>query len=121
MSESRFPDREALSSFCKRRYIRRLALFGSAVRGELGPQSDIDLLVEFDPAHRPGMIAIHEIEAELSQLFGGRRIDLVNPKYLNPRIRERVLSEAEVQFAEGWFNSWRPWNRLSTRDARRPG
>ncbi len=98
---SHFPDRQTLSSFCRRHHIRRLALFGSAARGELRPESDIDLLVEFDPLHRPGMIAIHEVEIELSQLFGGRRIDLVNPKYLNPRIRERVLSEAEVQFAEG--------------------
>jgi hypothetical protein len=98
--EARFPDRATLDGFCRRRHIRRLALFGSAVRGELGPQSDIDLLVEFDPEHRPGMIAMHEIETELSALFGGRRIDLINPKYLNPRIRDRVLSEAEVQFAE---------------------
>jgi predicted nucleotidyltransferase len=76
-------------------------MFGSAVRGELTPDSDVDLLVEFDPDHRPGLVGRHELEQELSALFGGRRVDLVNPKYLNRRIRDRVLAEAEVQFAEG--------------------
>jgi hypothetical protein len=76
-------------------------MFGSAVRGELKPDSDIDLLVEFDPDRRPGLVGMYEFEQELSTLFGGRRVDLVNPKYLNRRIRDRVLAEAEVQFAEG--------------------
>ena len=78
-----------------------MAMFGSAVRGELKPDSDVDLLVEFDPDRRPGLVGRHELEQELSALFGGRRVDLVNPKYLNRRIRDRVLAEAEVQFAEG--------------------
>jgi hypothetical protein len=76
-------------------------MFGSAVRGELKPDSDVDLLVEFDPDRRPGLVGRHELEQELSSLFGGRRVDLVNRKYLNRRIRDRVLAEAEVQFAEG--------------------
>jgi predicted nucleotidyltransferase len=94
-------ERERLADICKRHHIRRLALFGSAVQGDLRPDSDVDMLVEFDPAHRPGLVAFHELEQEFSQLFGGRKVDLINPKYLNHRLRDRILSEAEVQFAEG--------------------
>ena len=90
-----------LAAVCRKYGVRSLAMFGSAVRGELKPDSDVDLLVEFDPDRRPGLVGMHELEQELSTLFGGRRVDLVNPKYLNRRIRDRVLAEAEVQFAEG--------------------
>ena len=90
-----------LAGFCRRHHIRRLALFGSAVRNELEPHSDLDFLIEFDPAHRPGMEKYQEIERQISELYGGRPVDLVNPKYLNRRIRDRVLAEAEIQFAEG--------------------
>ena len=89
-----------LAEFCRRRHIRKLALFGSAVRDDFRPDSDLDFLVEFDPDRRPGMVELHQIERELSALHGGRRVDLVNPKYLNHRIRDRVLAEAEVQFPE---------------------
>jgi len=90
-----------LAAVCRKYGVRSLAMFGSAVRGELKPDSDVDLLVEFDPDRRPGLAGMHEFEQELSTLFGGRRVDQVNPKYLNRRIRDRVLAEAEVQFAEG--------------------
>jgi predicted nucleotidyltransferase len=93
--------RERLAEICRRHHVRRLALFGSAVRGEFRSDSDVDVLVEFEPDKRPGMVGLHEFEQELSALYGGRRIDLVNPKYLNRRIRERVLAEAEVQFGQG--------------------
>ena len=92
---------ENLAAVCRKYGVRSLAMFGSAVRGELKPDSDVDLLVEFDPDRRPGLAGMHEFEQELSSLFGGRRVDLVNRKYLNRRIRDRVLAEAEVQFAEG--------------------
>jgi predicted nucleotidyltransferase len=78
-----------------------LALFGSVLHDDFGPESDIDVLVDFDEGHIPGFIEFHEIEEELSRLFGGRRIDLVTPKFLNWRIRDRVLEDAEVQYAEG--------------------
>lgn len=94
-------DRDALESFCRRHHIRRLSLFGSAVRGELRPDSDIDFLVEYDPAHRPGLTGLQQIQDELSELCGGRNIDLLNPRYLNPRLKERILSEAQLQYAEG--------------------
>ena len=92
-------DRAKLAELCRRHRIRRLSLFGSVLRDDFGPASDVDVLVEFEPGHQPGLIRLHGIEQELSELLGGRRLDLVNPKYLHDRIRERVLLEAEVQFA----------------------
>jgi predicted nucleotidyltransferase len=93
-------ERSKLADLCRRRGIRRLALFGSVLRDDFGPDSDIDALVEF----RPGTVIgweIIEIEDELSQLFGGHKVDLVNPKYLNPRLKDRILESAQVQYEEG--------------------
>jgi len=93
-------DRQRLADFCRRHHIRKLALFGSVLRDDFRPDSDVDVLVEFDPGYVVGF-RIVDIEEELSQLLGGRRVDLVAEKYLNPRLRARVLAEAEVQYAEG--------------------
>jgi uncharacterized protein len=87
-----------LEAVCRRRHIRRLSVFGSALRDDFGPDSDVDLLVEFEPGHCVGF-EIFDVEAELSQVFGGRRIDLVNPKYLNRRLKDRILSSAELLYA----------------------
>ena len=87
-------DRNAISAFCKRHHIARLALFGSALRDDFGPESDVDMLVEFQPGHVPGLGFV-SMERELSGLLQGRRIDLVTPKFLNVRIREQILREAE--------------------------
>ena len=88
---------EALRAFCRRHHIHRLALFGSVPRGEARLDSDLDVLVEFEPGHVPGLAFI-TIQDQLSALFGGRPVDLVTPKFLNPRIRDRVLAEAEVLY-----------------------
>ena len=93
-------DRERLAAFCRRRHIRKLSLFGSILRDDFRPNSDVDVLVEFDPGCTPGL-GILDVEEELGQLLGGRRVDLVSEKYLNPRLRRRVLASAEVQYAEG--------------------
>jgi hypothetical protein len=90
---------EELRALCRRRHIRRLALFGSVVREYFRSHSDVDMLVEFAPDHTPGLEIVN-IEQELSALFGGRRVDLVNPKYLNRRLKDRVLAEAEELYAE---------------------
>ena len=90
-----------LAEFCRRHHVRKLSLFGSVLRDDFRPDSDIDVLAEFEPGHVPGFLRLHELECELSELFGGRRIDLVTPRFLNERIRPRVLREAEVQYAEG--------------------
>jgi predicted nucleotidyltransferase len=89
-----------IAAFCRRHHIRWLALFGSVLTKHFRPDSDIDVLVEFEPGHTPGL-AIIGIEDELSALFGGRKVDLVSRKYLNRWIRKRVLAEAEVLYAEG--------------------
>ena len=87
-------DRDAVSAFCRPHHITRLALFGSVLRDDFGPDSDIDVLVEFQPGHVPGFKFV-SIERELSKLLNGRRVDMVTPKFLNARIREHVLSTAE--------------------------
>ena len=92
--------RERLAELCRRNHIRRLSLFGSILRDDFGPDSDIDVLVEFEPGHTPGL-AIVDVEEELSDLLDGRTVDMVNPRYLNRRLKSRVLDEAEVQYAQG--------------------
>jgi predicted nucleotidyltransferase len=87
-------DRDAVARFCRRHHIQRLALFGSVLRDDFRPDSDVDVLVEFQPGHVPGLNFVG-IERELVGIFNGRRVDLVTPKFLNPRIREQVLSSAE--------------------------
>jgi hypothetical protein len=84
----------ALAEFCRQHHIRKLALFGSILRPDFRPDSDIDVLVEFEPGRTPGL-AFFDIEAELSRLLG-RRVDLNTPQFLSPRIRKRVEAEAEV-------------------------
>jgi predicted nucleotidyltransferase len=90
-------DREQLAEFCRRHHIRKLSVFGSALRDDFGPASDVDVLYEFEDGFVPGW-DIQVIEDELSQLLG-HKIDLVPEKFLNRWVRDRVLSEAEVQYA----------------------
>jgi predicted nucleotidyltransferase len=85
-------DREALAALCRRHGIRRLALFGSVLRGDAGPDSDVDILVEFEPGRTPGLRFI-AIQEELSTLLG-RNVDLTTPGFLSPHFRDRVVREA---------------------------
>ena len=94
-------DRRRLAEFCRSHHVRKLALFGSVLRDDFRPDSDIDLLVEFEEGHAPGLIGFCQFEAELAPLFGDRRLDLVTPDFLNRRIRDRVIAEAEVAYAKG--------------------
>jgi predicted nucleotidyltransferase len=87
-------DREAVSAFCRPHHIKRLALFGSVLLDDFGPESDVDVLVEFQAGHVPGLNFV-SMERELSGLLQGHRVDMVTPKFLNPRIRDQVLSSAE--------------------------
>jgi predicted nucleotidyltransferase len=89
-------DREEIAAFCRRRHIRRLALFGSVLRDDFTPESDVDVLVEFDPEHIPGF-AFVDIQAELSGLLS-RRVDLSTPGFLSPLIRDRIQREAQVLY-----------------------
>ena len=88
-----------LVKFCRSHGIRRLSLFGSTLKGTDGPDSDVDLLVEFEPGRAPGLLALAEMEAELSELLHGRRVDLRTPNDLSSLFRESVLNEAVVQYA----------------------
>ena len=92
-------DREALAGLCRRNGIRRLSLFGSVLKGTDRPDSDIDLLVEFQPENVPSLLGMAAIEAELSDLLDGRRIDLRTPQELSRYFRDEVVRAAEVQFA----------------------
>lgn len=94
-------DREKIAAFCRQHHVQRLALFGSALREDFGPESDIDVLVEFEPGHTPGLLGIARLERELSATLGGLRVDLRTPEDLSRYFREDVLKEAQVQYAEG--------------------
>ena len=87
---------DTIAAFCREHHITKLALFGSALREDFGPESDIDVLVEFDPDHIPGL-AFFEIEDRLSSLFG-RQVDLNTPGFLSRYFREQVVSEAVVLY-----------------------
>jgi hypothetical protein len=90
-------DRARLADFCRRHHIRRLAFFGSVLRDDFRPDSDVDVLVEFEPGHVPGL-AFFGMELELSAILG-RRVDLNTPQFVSPDFRSQVLEEAEVQYA----------------------
>jgi predicted nucleotidyltransferase len=85
-----------VAEFCRQHHVRRLALFGSAIHGDARPDSDLDVLVEFEPGHTPGL-AFFGMEQELSELLG-RKVDLNTPQFLSPYFRDRVLQEAEVEY-----------------------
>lgn len=87
---------QELELFCRRHGIRRLAVFGSALRDDFGPRSDVDLLVEFEPGTQVGL-NFFTIQQELSDLLG-RRVDLNTSGFLGKRFRDQVLQEAEVVY-----------------------
>ena len=93
--------RERIGAFCRQHGIRRLAVFGSALRGDVRPVSDVDVLVEFVPGHTPGLLGIARLERELSPFFDGRKVDLRTPEDLSRYFRQKVIEEAEVQYAQG--------------------
>ncbi len=91
-------DREKIADFCRRHHIRKLSLFGSVLRDDFRPDSDVDVLVEFEPGHVPGLIRLAGMERELSELIG-RKADLRTPEDLSRYFRQQVVDSAEVQYA----------------------
>ncbi|UCC32041.1 MAG: nucleotidyltransferase family protein [Phycisphaerales bacterium] len=87
---------QAVAEFCRQHGIRRLSLFGSILRDDFGPDSDVDVLVEFEPGTRVGL-RFFTMERELCQLFG-RKVDLNTPGFLSKYFRDEVLAEAVVQY-----------------------
>jgi hypothetical protein len=86
-----------LASFCRRNRIRRFSLFGSILREDFGPTSDVDVLVEFEPGARVGLIGLAALEQELGDLLG-RRVDLNTAGFLSRYFRDQVLAEARVEY-----------------------
>ena len=91
----------ALSQFCGQHHIRRLSLFGSMLKGLARPDSDIDLLVEFESEATPTLLDLAGMEEELSVLLDGRRVDLRTAGELSRYFRDEVLRHAEVQYVSG--------------------
>ncbi len=96
MSRNITVPKDQIAAFCRRRHIRRLSLFGSVLRDDFGSDSDIDVLVEFEPGHVPGL-AFFAMEAELSDILG-RTVELSTPAFLSRYIRDSVLANAQVQY-----------------------
>jgi predicted nucleotidyltransferase len=88
-----------LEEFCRRNRIRKLAFFGSVLRPDFGPESDIDVLVEFEPCAQVGFFELYDLEQELSRILGGRKVDLRTPEDLSRYFRDEVVAHAQVQYA----------------------
>ena len=90
--------RTKLEDFCKRNHIRKLAFFGSVLRDDLGPKSDVDVLVEFERGKTPGL-AFFSMQNELSEIIG-HKVDLNTPGFISKYFREQVMREAQVQYVK---------------------
>ena len=91
-------NRKRLAEFCRRNHVRRLALFGSVLGEDFGPESDVDVLVDFEEGHVPGLIRLAGMERELSEAFDGRKVDIRTAEDLSRYFREDVVARAEVQY-----------------------
>ena len=90
--------KEQIANFCKKNQIRKFAFYGSVLRDDFGPKSDIDVLVELAPNHTIGLFEIAQMEIDLSELMGGRKVDLRTPQDLSKYFRDKVIAEAVVQY-----------------------
>jgi hypothetical protein len=93
-------DKAALRAFCRRHHIRKLSFFGSVLRDDFRPDSDVDVLVEFESGHTVGFFGFVDMQDELERILG-RKVDLHTPPSLSRYFRDEVLATAEVQHAEG--------------------
>jgi len=91
-------DEEELAALCRRNHVEKLSFFGSFTRDDFGPDSDIDVLVEFIPGARVGLFELCAMEEQLSELCGGRTVQISTPRSLSKYFRSRVLEEAQVQY-----------------------
>ena len=98
MGETRISmPKDSIAEFCMRNRIRRLSLFGSVLREDFSPDSDVDILVEFEPGTRVGLISLSGLEIELGTIVG-RKVDLNTPGFLSKYYRDQILAEADVQY-----------------------
>ena len=91
--------KDLIAEFCRRHNIRRLSFFGSILREDFRTDSDVDVLVEFEPGREVGLFRLAAMERELSELLGGRKADIRTPEDLSRYFRRKVMSIAEVQYA----------------------
>ena len=90
-------DKKQIADFCRKNHITKLALFGSILRDDFNPESDIDILVELEPGHKIGLMGMAGMEIELSKMVG-KKVDLRTPSELSDYFRDEVLAKAEVQY-----------------------
>jgi len=90
-----------IEEFCRNNHVKKLALFGSVQRDDFRSDSDIDVLVEFEPGKVPGLLGLARMERELSAIFGDRPVDIRTAEDLSPYFRNEVVESAEIQYAEG--------------------
>ena len=88
---------DQIATFCRKWKIAEFSLFGSVLSDRFRPDSDVDVLVEWEPGHTPGWDIV-TIAEELEELFGGRKVDMINPKFIKSRLRDNILNSAEVQY-----------------------
>ena len=101
MVDTKFPiSKSQIADFCRRHHVRKLSLFGSLLRDDFGAESDVHVLLEFEPGAKVGFFKLYDLEQELSQLLGGRRVDINKPKSLSKRFRDQVLAKAEVVYVQ---------------------
>ncbi len=91
--------KEKITEFCKANHILKLSLFGSVLRDDFREESDLDILVEFEPGKVPGLIGLSRMERQLSEILRGRKVDLRTPNDLSKYFRDEVLANSEVQYA----------------------
>ncbi|MFP4501889.1 MAG: nucleotidyltransferase family protein [Candidatus Hydrogenedentota bacterium] len=91
-------DQEEIAAFCRKHHIKKLAFFGSILTERFGPESDVDVLVEFEPEHIPGLIRLSGMERELTEILG-RKADMRTPNDLSRYFREKVIQDAVTQYA----------------------
>jgi uncharacterized protein len=101
VSENISVPRDRIAEFCRRHHIGRLSLFGSVLRDDFRPDSDVDVLVEFEPGRAVGFFTLFDMEDELAQILGVSKVDLNTPLSLSEYFRDEVLTRAEVQYAQG--------------------
>lgn len=100
MPENLSLSQKSLDDFCRRHHISKLSFFGSVLRKDFNQSSDVDVLVEFELMHIPGLIGLAKMELELSEILGGRPVDLHTPDDLSRYFRAEVMKTAEVQYAQ---------------------
>jgi hypothetical protein len=89
---------DQIAEFCEKYHVRKMSLFGSVIRDDFRPESDVDVLVEFLPDHIPGLMKLAGMDIELSVMLGGRKVDINTPAMLSKYFRDEVLSEAETLY-----------------------